>query len=102
KRSILIEAAAPPPLLPSFVWATRHAICEACLKRAFLNVDLRSIFSIAAWSNDESGLAPRSAQVRRNLTAPVRAEALGDIFERLHRVSSASAQFIPLSSLKNW
>ena len=102
KRSILVEAAAPPPLQPSFLWASRQAICEACLESAFLNIDLRSILSIAAWSNDQSGLAPRDARIQRNLVAPVRAEALGDVLARLSRVSRHSAQFVPLSSLENW
>jgi oxidase EvaA len=102
KRSILIEAAAPPPLQPSFVWATRQAICEACLESAFLNLDLRSILSIAAWSSDENGLAPRSVQVRRTLAAPIRAEALGSVLSRLSGVSRRSARFVALSSLENW
>jgi dTDP-4-dehydro-6-deoxy-alpha-D-glucopyranose 2,3-dehydratase len=104
KRSLLVETFCPAAPQPGFVWATRSAICEAAGRSAFLNIDLRSILSIAAWSRDESGAGPvpRSDDIRRNLDAPVRPEALADLMRNLHAAEPLPARFVPIESLENW
>lgn len=103
KRSILAETAAPAPTQPGFVWATRTAICEAVRESAFFNIDLRSILAIAAWSSaDDGALAPRSAEVRRNLEAPVRPEAIARMIAALDAAPRERVRFIPLDAVENW
>ena len=103
KRSILAETTSPMPAQAGFVWASRGAVCEAVRESAFFNIDLRSILSIAAWSDDDGdgALAPRSAEVRRSLAAPIRA----DVLARLLAATAAprhAVDFVPLDAVDNW
>jgi oxidase EvaA len=100
KRSILAHANVSTPPRRAFVWATRAALCEALGKSAFFNIDLRSILSIATWSREESGLAPKSTDVRRNLEAPMREDVLGKLLARPHTMPRK--RFVPLTALENW
>lgn len=104
KRSILVEAAEADAPLPSFVWATPQAIAEAVRRSAFLNVDLRSILAVAAWSarEDSGELTPQSAAVRRSLAAPVRPAVLGRLLTQLHAAEPIRSRMIPLDELTNW
>jgi len=104
KRSILVETKSPTPPHRAFVWATSQAIYEAVQRSAFLNIDLRSILSIARWSSrDAAGeLAPRSDAVRRSLGAPIRPDVLGQLMSHLHREERPGLSFVPLDQLANW
>jgi oxidase EvaA len=102
KRSILVQTAAPPAPQPAFVWASAEAIRAAVLESAFLNIDLRSILSIAAWEDSGDGLTPRSLEVHDSLRAPLRSEALGAVMAELRNATRDDARFVPLAALENW
>ena len=104
KRSIFAEAHSPPPPQRGFIWATRQAIYEAVRRSAFLNIDLRSILSIASWSaHEEDGeLTPEADLVRRSLSAPIRPQIVGDVLSALARTNPPVMRFVPLEALENW
>ena len=104
KRSILIETQAPESPRPAFVWATTQTICEAVLRSAFLNIDLRSILSIADWSVHAGSeeLVPLSEVIRKSLEAAIRADVLGEVSTQLQRSTRAPSKFIALDAAENW
>lgn len=101
KRSILAETSAPPPAQAAFVWASCDAIREATLRSAFLNIDLRSILSIADW-DEKDGLSPLNAGVRASARAPLRAEVLGAAVAAVADTPRHGARFVPLETAAGW
>lgn len=100
KRSILAETTAPQPAQTSFVWASCDALREAVLRSAFLNIDLRSILSIAAW--DEDGLSPVNRDLQASARAPLRADVLGAVTKALTSASRDQARVMSLEHVANW
>jgi dTDP-4-dehydro-6-deoxy-alpha-D-glucopyranose 2,3-dehydratase len=104
KRCALVETRSPQSPLKAFVWATPRAICEAVQRSTFLNIDLRSILSIANWSphSGAADIAPQSEAVRKSLAAAIRPDVLGDLLSQLQRASRIQPKFIPLETAEDW
>ena len=100
KRSILAETTAPQPAQAAFVWASCDALREAVLRSAFLNIDLRSILSIAGWQDGH--LSPRNREVQASAAAPLRADVLGEVVRALAAAGRPQTQVVPLEDLVNW
>jgi dTDP-4-dehydro-6-deoxy-alpha-D-glucopyranose 2,3-dehydratase len=104
KRCVLAETRSPASPHKAFVWAAPQAICEAVQRSTFLNMDLRSIFSIANWSPHAGAadLVPQSEAVRKSLAAAIRPDVLGDLLSQLQRAAGIKPKFIPLDAADNW
>jgi len=103
KRSILVEMPEPTCAGEAFVWASLDALYEAMGQSAFLNIDLRSILAVGAWSSDPDAgeLSPRSQRIRQSLRAPLRADVFGKLMALLAN-ASLPPTFKPLNALVNW
>ncbi|PZO54369.1 MAG: hypothetical protein DCF16_05230 [Alphaproteobacteria bacterium] len=99
KRSLLVETAKPMPAAAPFVWTSAKALRQAAGRSAFLNLDLRSILSLAPWT--EAELAPKRQSLRASLVTAPRPEVLGSLLAKIRRVQQPPS-IVRLEHLKNW